>query len=222
MRSNSRDFHQLDLFGPEAAPASPSPSLAEGEAQPTSGTSGPRCAGSSRSAALQSSLANKLRLALDVNGSPEYRLTWKHWALPSGLLICALRASGRHTSDSGFSGWPTPTKGNADGSQIGKDASATGKRPDGSKATVSLNQVSQLTGWGTPTSRDHKDGAATLDNTPTNGLLGRQVQSSSAPTEKRGALNPAFSRWLQGYPARWCEAAIRAHRLMPTRRRKRG
>lgn len=46
--------------------------------------------------------------------------------------------------------WPTPTKGNADGSQIARDASATGKRPDGSKATASLNQVAMLASWSTP------------------------------------------------------------------------
>src|SRR6478735_10140555 len=30
-----------------------------------------------------------------------------------------------------LAGWPTPTAGNAEGSQIGKDASPTGRRPDG-------------------------------------------------------------------------------------------
>ena len=49
-----------------------------------------------------------------------------------------------------FAGWPTPTVGNADGSQMAKDASATGRRPDGSQATVSLNGVAQVAGWATP------------------------------------------------------------------------
>jgi hypothetical protein len=43
-----------------------------------------------------------------VDGSLEYELTWKTWDMPSGPPICALRASGRHKSDSGFIGWPTP------------------------------------------------------------------------------------------------------------------
>lgn len=46
---------------------------------------------------------------LDVNGSPEYVLTWKHWDMSAGEPICALRASGRHTSGNGCSGVPTPT-----------------------------------------------------------------------------------------------------------------
>src|SRR5690606_16600034 len=131
--------------------------------------------------------------------------TWKQWDMPSGPPICALRASVRRTSGNGFTGWPTPTAGNASGSQLPKDATTTGKRADGGKATVSLNMVAQvagnataqLAGWATPTTRDHKDGEY-CPNVPTNCLLGRQAWITGAPaqTEKRGALNPALSRWL--------------------------
>jgi hypothetical protein len=57
-----------------------------------------------------------------------------------------------------FAAWPTPTVGNATGSQMGKDASATGRRPDGSKATVSLAAVSRLAGWVSPTAEDGRRG----------------------------------------------------------------
>ena len=58
--------------------------------------------------------------------------------------------------------WPTPTKSNGDGGQIAKDCSPTERRSDGSKATVSLNQIAQLTGWTTPTTRDWKDSGADI------------------------------------------------------------
>lgn len=89
----------------------------------------------------------------------------------------------------GLAGWPTPTKGNAEGSQMAKDASSTGKRPDGTKATVSLNQVAH----------------------------GAITSSSHASTANRGALNARFSAWLMDFPVEWCQAAIRAHRKLKTR-----
>lgn len=47
--------------------------------------------------------------------------------------------------------YPTPTVGNAMGSQMAKGASATERRPNGSKATVSLPQVaSLLASWPSP------------------------------------------------------------------------
>ncbi len=132
-----------------------------------------------------------------------------------------------------LAGWPTPTVGNAAGSQMAKDASTTGRREDGSKATVSLNAVSQAAGWPTPTSRDHKDGVE-CPNVPINALLGRAVwladgparitatgqmlTGSSAEMESGGQLNPRFSGWLMGYPTIWCEAALSSQQ--PTRSRK--
>jgi len=132
-----------------------------------------------------------------------------------------------------LSGWPSPTVGNATGSQMAKDASTTGRRPDGSKATVSLNAVAQASGWPTPTSRDHKDGKE-CPNVPLNALLGRvawlsdqaaritadgiMLTGCSAGMESGVQLNPAFSAWLMGFPEAWCKAAISCQ--LPTRLRK--
>ena len=72
------------------------------KAMPTNDTCGPLFTASSPSAGLQLSLENRLRARMDVNGSPEYALTWKHWDMPAGPPICALRASQRPISVNGF------------------------------------------------------------------------------------------------------------------------
>ena len=129
--------------------------------------------------------------------------------------------------------WPTPTVGNATGSQAAKGASATGRRPDGSKATVSVNAVAQLSSWPTPTTRDHKDGTSE-GTAPDNALLGRVVwqtrggparftatgemlTGSSAGMDGGGPLSPHMSRWLMGYPPEWCAAALSVS--LPKRRK---
>ncbi len=135
-----------------------------------------------------------------------------------------------------MSGWPTPTKGNADGSQMAKDASTTGKRADGSKATVSLNAVAQVSGWPTPAQTDHKggyeggrirDGKLSTDRLDVAAQIagparitadGQLLTGSSAEMENGGQLNPRFSGWLMGYPTIWCEAALSSQQ--PTRSRK--
>jgi hypothetical protein len=122
------------------------------------------------------------------------------------------------------------------GSQMAKGASTTGRRPDGSKAKVSLNAVAQASGWPTPTTRDHKD-SKECPNVPLNALLGRvawltanpqaaritgdgiMLTGCSAGMESGGQLNPAFSAWLMGFPEAWCKAAISCQ--LPARLRKR-
>jgi hypothetical protein len=75
--------------------------------------------------------------------------------------------------------WPTPTAQDlAGGRSNPPGTSATGARPDGTKATVGL--------------------PATMRRPS-----GRKPTGSSATTESRGAPNPAFPCWLMGYGVAW-------------------
>ncbi len=97
-----------------------------------------------------------------------------------------------------MTGWPTPTKGNADGSQMAKDASTTGKRADGSKATVSLNAVAQVSGWPTPQAGN----TGTEKNNPAgNTDYSRKVEALSGK-DVAGHNIPDLTAWGGTGPAR--------------------
>ncbi len=95
--------------GPDPVRVSRSPTPVASAASPTIATSGPSGSGSSASAALQSSLASRLRVELAGRGSILYSLTWKDVDTPAGRRICQLQASALRTGDSGCFSWPTPT-----------------------------------------------------------------------------------------------------------------
>src|SRR5690606_27438981 len=167
-----------------------------------------RGAGSSISADLQLSLASRLRALMDVDGSPEYELTWNQWDMPWGPPICRLRASERRTSGNGCGGWPTPRANDGTGDKI----------PPGRQGGVALKTMA---GWATPTARDYRSEKASDDYNQKREAhprgkplayqaLGAMPSGSPVPTERRGALNPAWSPWLVGFPEGWLACGVRA------------
>ena len=75
-----------------------------------------------------------------------------------------------------------------------------------------------LSSWGTPTVQDSKHGTLSpseMMRDPNNLRLqvhatdfGKKSAGSPAATEKRGQLNPEFSRWLMGLPPAWDDCAV--------------
>lgn len=147
---------------------------------PTGDTSGQRCGGSSATADLQSCLANRLREAMASSGTPEYVLRWKDSATPLGVPICALVArarkakdglcvgirfagnpssSARRTSDSAFSGWPSPKAMDA----TSNVETAASKLNRGLKTGLNLPTVATFAGWPTTKSSDGHNGLRTPD-----------------------------------------------------------
>lgn len=127
----------------------------------TSGTSGRTGIGSSASAALQSSLENRLRARTQNLGSTLYKLTWKEWRMPSGLLRSRLRASVPRTSVTARTGWPTPQA--RDGDSNGRTSSLQTALKRFAQGRRNLDDGAQLAGWATPAARDWVSASASAE-----------------------------------------------------------
>lgn len=192
------------------------------------------------SRSLTRSLVSRLIKRLGTVGSMEYVDTWKQKATPADMPYWEHTASARKDglrsltstqemshgedgskpahpiSDSGCTGWPSPTA---------QEGSRGGLPPRPHDTGVPLSQmVAGTAGWVTPSSRDWKDtaGMSETGTNPDGSLRVRLGQNrgatvstqaqlttgvtstlSPAETEKRGVLNPEFVAWLMGYPGEW-------------------
>ncbi len=112
MRSDLLDGRMSEEFGPDPVPvnrgAMPTYGRVAAKATPIRGIFGQPGFGSSRSAVLQSSLVNRLRVRLDAVGSTKCSATWNHWTTPAGRSVCQRAVSELIMVGVGYGGWPTP------------------------------------------------------------------------------------------------------------------
>lgn len=186
MHSGLPDGATTDLFGLVPVRANLSARQAKELGLMTSGTCGQPSTTSSKSASLQSSLESKLQAVTQCLGSTLYKLTWKPWATPSGRSRPRLRASALRTSETGSTGWPTPTAALADkGVRTFDGGLMEAMRSHGPDLAAAVC----LTGWGTPTASEPggtgdqyvaRSQATTGNSAPT--MLAHQVALAGWPT----------------------------------------
>lgn len=206
----SPDGLTTDPSGPDRRPVSRSASQEKAGARQMNdtfppnlldwyGMDAPKCCSENKSQArlfserLQSHLENGLQKRLNGRGSTIYRTAWKQHVTPLGRLISRLRASGHRISANGhFSGptildlpqvgWPTAMVPNG-GRVVTDEQLMTGKRADGTKVQIGLENAVTLAGWGTPVAHEARLGYQNRRN-------GKKGSQKSLTTEAIDYLDP--------------------------------
>lgn len=152
--SNSQEFPHRFPSGQEVAHALRSPMQENEKGKTMSDTSGQPSSISSKSAALNSSLANNLRTRFDMVGSMIYKQTWKEKVTPAGTRYWAHTASARTTKGKDCTGgareliplvaWPTITATDA------IKGGSVSPRP----GAMGLSETVPLSSWPTPKAND--------------------------------------------------------------------
>ena len=119
---------------------------------PMPATSGLRSGDLPETAALQRSLANRLRALTERSGSPLFELRWASLDMPLGGAIFQQRARARRISGSASTSWPTPAASNA---RSGPDR----ERRDCADPNSTLPTAVDLASWPTPVATEILKGA---------------------------------------------------------------
>jgi len=182
------DGREIDPCGLALALASLSARQVKAMGLRTSGISGPPSSTLSRSAALQSSLENRLQARQPTHGLTLYTQTWKTWVTPSGVSRFRLRASAPRTSGTETTGWPTPT------TRDWKDGSECSNVP----INALLGRSAWLAGWPTPMAGTPAQNGNNDSSRKTLELTGWPTCSAS---DTRQYSEAAILDWLAGETA---------------------
>lgn len=241
VRFGLQDGQTIDLFGPVPALANLSPSQAKDLGLMTQDTSGLRGTGSSKSDALQRSLENRLRLRLtgsvscDITWKP-WNTPWGQclskpraqvrntFGIVVGLwpTMTSNAPAREGYNEAGNSAgqvairkimlalYPTATTPSG-GQTVPEGTSMSGRKPDGSKAQVTLQNV-VIAMWSTIRASDGEKGGPNMSfgagGSPLPSQVSTVANTSNAPMENGGgSLHPEFAGWEMGYPPEWLSCA---------------